>query len=174
MIARAKLSSPSSLGVVLVFFVLSPFWIAPGSVQAQNPPGGPAPGSARCRDISLLGHPSHVAGAQQLLRELNVRTNTNVPRTENDRVFFVVSALDGPMPATREAVQNLPVKSFQWRAILITDTSRAADAELLQLVVLEVRELLARNGVPRAESIPIFFDDTEHFRFIVHGFRCIE
>jgi hypothetical protein len=170
---RAKVSFASTLGVVLGLVAVSLFWLAPDSVQAQNPPGGPAPGSAGCRDISLLGHPNHVAGAQQLLRELNVGTSTTVPRAENDRVFFVVSAADGPMPATREAIQNLPIQSFQWRAILITDTRRVDDAELLQLVVLEVREVLARSGVPRVESIPIFFDNAEHFRFMVHGFRCI-
>jgi hypothetical protein len=173
MITRAKHFATLSLGAVAAFMALSLFGVTPSAVQAQTPTPIPMARSTPCRDIFLLGHPTHVAGAQQLLREINVGTTTNVPRTENDRVFFVISAIDGPTPATREAVQNLPTKLFQWRAILVTDTRRLGDPELQQLVILEMREMLARSGVPRVESIPIFFDDAEHFRFIVHGFRCI-
>ena len=174
MITRAKHLATFSLGVVAASVALSLLAVMPQAVQAQSPTPRPTAGSTPCGDIFLLGHPSHVTGAQQLLREINVGTTTNVPRTENDRVFFVISALDGAMPATREAVQNLPTRLFQWRAMLVTDTRRLGDPELLQLVVLEMREMLSRSGVPRVESIPVFFDDAEHFRFIMHGFRCIQ
>ena len=62
-------------------------------------------------------------------------------------VLLTVSALDGPMPATREAVSALDVAALQRLAVVLTNSDDQGDPELLQLVILETTALLADAGV---------------------------
>ncbi len=71
-----------------------------------------------------------------------------------DGAILVVSAADGPMPQTREHVLlarqvNVPALDVFLNKIDLVD-----DAELLELVELEVRELLTKYGFP-GDEIPI-------------------
>jgi elongation factor Tu len=64
-----------------------------------------------------------------------------------DGAILVVSALDGVMPQTREHVvlaQQVGVRHI----VVALNKADAADAELAELVELEVRELLSRYGYP--------------------------
>src|SRR5688500_13543189 len=73
-----------------------------------------------------------------------------------DGAILVVSAPDGPMPQTREHV--LLARQVGVPSILIylnkCDMIAAADAELLDLVELEVRELLSKYQFP-GDDTPI-------------------
>jgi len=73
-----------------------------------------------------------------------------------DGAILVVSAPDGPMPQTREHV--LLAKQVEVPAIVVflnkVDIMAAEDAELLDLVELELRELLSKYDFP-GDDLPI-------------------
>ncbi|MDD2521912.1 MAG: elongation factor Tu [Anaerolineaceae bacterium] len=71
-----------------------------------------------------------------------------------DGAILVVSAPDGPMPQTEEHV--LLARQVDVPAILVflNKTDQMDDPELLELVEMEVRELLTKNGFP-GDDVPI-------------------
>ena len=71
-----------------------------------------------------------------------------------DGAILVVSAPDGPMPQTEEHV--LLAHQVEVPAILVflSKTDQMDDPELLELVEMEVRELLTKNGFP-GDDVPI-------------------
>ena len=71
-----------------------------------------------------------------------------------DGAILVVSAPDGPMPQTEEHV--LLAHQVEVPAILVflNKTYQMDDPELLELVEMEVRELLTKNGFP-GDDVPI-------------------
>jgi elongation factor Tu len=71
-----------------------------------------------------------------------------------DGAILVVSALDGPMPQTREHV--LLARQLGVRYIVVAlNKADGADPELLDLVELEVAELLAAHGYPAAPVVRV-------------------
>src|SRR5499426_472004 len=71
-----------------------------------------------------------------------------------DGAILVVSAPDGPMPQTREHIllaRQVEVPSI---VVFLNKVDMMDDAELLELVELEVRELLSRYEFP-GDEIPI-------------------
>jgi len=71
-----------------------------------------------------------------------------------DGAILVVSAADGPMPQTREHVllaRQVMVPSI---VVFLNKTDQVDDAELLELVELEVRELLSEYEFP-GDEIPV-------------------
>ena len=72
-----------------------------------------------------------------------------------DGAILVVSALDGVMPQTREHV--ILARQIGVRHIVVAlSKADAADAELAELVELEVRELLTRYGYP-GDQVPVIY-----------------
>jgi len=71
-----------------------------------------------------------------------------------DGAILVVSAPDGPMPQTEEHV--LLARQVEVPSILVflNKTDQMDDPELLELVEMEVRELLTKNGFP-GDDVPI-------------------
>ncbi len=71
-----------------------------------------------------------------------------------DGAILVVSAPDGPMPQTNEHV--LLAHQVEVPAILVflNKTDQMDDPELLELVEMEIRELLVKNGFP-GDDVPI-------------------
>src|SRR6201999_3902135 len=70
-----------------------------------------------------------------------------------DGAILVVSAADGPMPQTREHIllaYNVGVPAL---VVFLNKVDMVDDAELLELVELEVRELLTKYGFP-GDKIP--------------------
>ena len=68
-----------------------------------------------------------------------------------DGAILVVSAPDGPMPQTREHIllaRQVEVPSI---VVYLNKVDAMDDPELLELVELEVRELLTKNGFPGDE-----------------------
>jgi hypothetical protein len=59
----------------------------------------------------------------------------------------VVSATDGPMPATREAFEAVRNSGGTSVDVQLINTNLVDDQELLELVELEIRELAADSGL---------------------------
>ena len=89
------------------------------------------------------------------------RTNEACMATlERDRftaALVVVSAVDGPMPGTREQIGRALRTGVRQFVIVLTRTTKVDDAELLQLVELEVRELLTSFGFD-GKDVPLVTD----------------
>jgi elongation factor Tu len=71
-----------------------------------------------------------------------------------DGAILVVSAADGPMPQTREHVLLARQVNVPALVCFLNKIDLVDDAELLELVELEVRELLSKYGFP-GDDIPI-------------------
>jgi elongation factor Tu len=65
-----------------------------------------------------------------------------------DGAILVVSAADGAMPQTREHILLARQVGVPYMVVFMNKADLATDAELLDLVEMEVRELLTRNGFP--------------------------
>ena len=71
-----------------------------------------------------------------------------------DGGILVVSAADGPMPQTREHILLARQVGVPALAVFLNKVDQVDDAELLELVELEVRELLSSYEFP-GDDIPI-------------------
>ena len=70
-----------------------------------------------------------------------------------DGAILVVSAPDGPMPQTREHIVLARQVGVPYIVVFMNKTDMMDDPELLELVEMEIRELLAQYEVP-ADDIP--------------------
>lgn len=71
-----------------------------------------------------------------------------------DGAILVVSAPDGPMPQTREHILLAKQVNVPGLVVFMNKCDMVDDAELLDLVEMEVRELLKKYGYP-GDEIPI-------------------
>ena len=71
-----------------------------------------------------------------------------------DGAMLVVSAQDGAMPQTREHVVLARQVGVRHIVVALNKADTVEDAELLDLVELEVRELLSEYGFP-GEEVPV-------------------
>ena len=71
-----------------------------------------------------------------------------------DGAILVVAATDGPMPQTREHILLARQVGVPAMVVCLNKVDAVEDAELLELVELEVRELLSKYEFP-GEEIPI-------------------
>ena len=71
-----------------------------------------------------------------------------------DGAILVVSAADGPMPQTREHILLARQVGVPYIVVYMNKADMVDDAELLELVEMEVRELLTKYNFP-GESTPI-------------------
>jgi len=71
-----------------------------------------------------------------------------------DGAILVVSAADGPMPQTREHILLARQVGVPYIVVYMNKCDMVDDAELLELVELEVRELLSKYEFP-GDQIPI-------------------
>jgi hypothetical protein len=83
-------------------------------------------------------HYIHVGGHNQL-DYLKLLTSSGVMF---DGAILIISAQDGPMPATREQIINARNKGIKSIVVYLDNVDMVNDPELLQLVELEVHELL--------------------------------
>ena len=65
-----------------------------------------------------------------------------------DGAILVVSAADGPMPQTREHILLARQVGVPYIVVYLNKADMVDDAELLELVELEVRELLSKYEFP--------------------------
>jgi elongation factor Tu len=71
-----------------------------------------------------------------------------------DGAILVVSAADGPMPQTREHILLARQVGVPYIIVFMNKCDMVDDAELLELVEMEVRELLSKYDFP-GDDIPI-------------------
>jgi elongation factor Tu len=71
-----------------------------------------------------------------------------------DGGILVVSAVDGPMPQTREHVLLARQVNVPCLVVALNKVDAIDDPELLELVELEVRELLKSYGFP-GDDVPV-------------------
>src|SRR5256884_4097280 len=71
-----------------------------------------------------------------------------------DGAIVVVSAVDGPMPQTREHVPLARQVNVPYLVVALNKVDAIDDPELLDLVELEVRELLKTYGFP-GDDVPV-------------------
>jgi elongation factor Tu len=71
-----------------------------------------------------------------------------------DGAILVVSAADGPMPQTREHILLARQVGVPHMVVFLNKADVVDDIELLDLVELEVREMLTRNGFP-GDTTPV-------------------
>lgn len=71
-----------------------------------------------------------------------------------DGAILVVSAPDGPMPQTREHILLAKQVNVPAVVVFLNKCDMVEDAELLDLVEMEVRELLTKYGYP-GDEVPI-------------------
>jgi elongation factor Tu len=70
-----------------------------------------------------------------------------------DGAILVVSAPDGPMPQTREHILLARQVEVPSMVVFLNKVDAMDDEELLELVELEVREILSKNGFP-GDDVP--------------------
>jgi elongation factor Tu len=71
-----------------------------------------------------------------------------------DGAILVVSAADGPMPQTREHILLARQVGVPYIVVFMNKADMVDDAELLELVEMEVRELLSKYDFP-GDDIPV-------------------
>jgi translation elongation factor TU len=71
-----------------------------------------------------------------------------------DGAILVVNAADGPMPQTREHILLGRQVGIPYMVVYMNKVDQVDDAELLELVEMEVRELLSSYDYP-GDDIPI-------------------
>src|SRR5450432_3019220 len=71
-----------------------------------------------------------------------------------DGAILVVAATDGPMPQTREHILLARQVGVPYIVVALNKVDMVEDAELLELVELEVRELLTKYQFP-GDEIPV-------------------
>jgi elongation factor Tu len=71
-----------------------------------------------------------------------------------DGAILVVSAADGPMPQTREHVLLARQVDVPALVVFLNKVDLVDDPDLLELVEMEIRELLNKNGFP-GDEVPI-------------------
>ena len=80
--------------------------------------------------------------------------NRSTGAAQMDGAILVVSAADGPMPQTREHILLARQVNVPYIIVFMNKVDMVDDAELLDLVELEVRELLSQYEFP-GDEIPI-------------------
>src|SRR5881392_1284166 len=73
---------------------------------------------------------------------------------QRDGAIVVVSAVDGPMPQTREHILLARQVEVPYIVVALNKCDLVDDAELLDLVELEVRELLSKYQYP-GDDVPV-------------------
>jgi len=71
-----------------------------------------------------------------------------------DGAILVVSAVDGPMPQTREHILLARQVNVPYIVVFLNKTDMVDDPELIDLVEMEVRELLSKYGFP-GDEVPV-------------------
>lgn len=71
-----------------------------------------------------------------------------------DGAILVVSAVDGPMPQTREHILLAHQVDVPSIVVFLNKTDQVDDEELLELVEMEVRDLLTEYGYP-GDEVPV-------------------
>ena len=105
-----------------------------------------------------------------LLAADGLLSRVNGPFVLGGTALFTVSAVDGPMPQTRETLDLLVGDDASRSAIVLTEALLNPDPELQALVILEMRTLLALYiGQVAADALPVLRSDAATFAALVRA-----
>jgi hypothetical protein len=119
--------------------------------------------------LVLLGQPQHREVAANLLGAGGLKPQQTTTLAATDIVLFVVSLVDGPMPQTREQIEAVRGQAHGQGAIFLVQSKEQLDPDLRQLVLLETRDMLSRNGQPNVAAMPVLYDDDANIVLTVRG-----
>src|SRR6478752_2284354 len=110
-------------------------------------------------NVGTIGHVDHETDARHYAHvdcpgHADYIKNMITGAAQMDGAILVVAAPEGPMPQTREHIllaRQVEVPSI---VVYLNKVDQMDDPELLDLVELELRELLSKNGFP-GDDIPI-------------------
>src|ERR687887_33642 len=116
-------------------------------------------------NVGTIGHVDHgkttltaaitkVAEAKGLAKYVSYDEVAKASAAQGDGAILVVSAVDGPMPQTREHILLARQVNVPYIVVFLNKCDLVDDAELLDLVELEVRELLSRYQFP-GDDVPV-------------------
>ena len=74
--------------------------------------------------------------------------NMIIGAAQMDGAILVVSAADGPMPQTREHILLARQVNVPYIVVFLNKCDMVDDPELIELVEVETRDLLTKNGFP--------------------------
>src|SRR5690606_7846963 len=80
--------------------------------------------------------------------------NMTTGAAQMDGAILLVSAADGPMPQTREHILLARQVGVPYIVVFMNKAEMVDDAELLELVEMEIRELLSKYNFP-GDDTPI-------------------
>ncbi len=80
--------------------------------------------------------------------------NMIIGTTHIDGAILVVSAVDGPMPQTREHILLAHQIGIPAIVVFLNKADQVKDPELLELIEMEIRELLSAYGYP-GDDVPV-------------------
>jgi hypothetical protein len=125
--------------------------------------------------VSIIGHDEPSAQlAAVILQQQGLLARVNGAPLLGGTALFAVSAVNGPMPQTREAVERLVGDDASRAAIVLLDAESNPDQELRDLAVLEMRQLLERHiGKSIADSLPVLRPELPDFAQSVRGLSLI-
>jgi len=103
--------------------------------------------------LSIFAHARHYAHVDCPGHADYVK-NMITGAAQMDGAILVVSAADGPMPQTREHILLARQVGVPYIVVFLNKCDMVDDAELLELVEMEVRELLSKYEFP-GDDIPI-------------------
>jgi hypothetical protein len=132
----------------------------------------PAPPSDR---VMVIGHDEPSAQlAAVVLQQQGLLARVNGVPVLGGTALFAVSAVNGPTPQTREAIERLVGDDASRAAIVLLDADSSPDPELRELVILEMRLLLGRHlGASIANSLPVLRPELPDFAQSVRGLSAI-
>lgn len=165
--ARSALVVARSALVVILFATA----LAGAAAASATSPPQPADGAGT---VALIGHQDHgqVEAAAVLAAAGLDAEAVESPRDAMgaaavagaDLVLVTVSAVDGPMPGTRQLLEDLDGFPIDRVGVLLTKTNLNGDPELIELVTMETLELAESYGLPASTPVltadaPTFVDD---------------
>lgn len=125
--------------------------------------------------VSIIGldEPSAQLAAV-ILQQQGLLAQVNGAPLLGGTALFAVSAVNGPMPQTREAVERLVGDDASRAAIVLLDAESNPNQELRELVILEMRELLGRHlGKAIGDSLPVLRPELPDFGQSVRGLPLV-
>ena len=119
----------------------------------------------------IIGHDTPAARqVAALLATDGLLSHVNGAFVLGGTALFTVSAVNGPMPQTREALNLVAGDDASRAAIVLTEAALVDDQELLELVILEMRELLALYiGQAAADALVVLRSDAANFAALVRA-----
>ena len=97
-------------------------------------------------NLDLIGEPTgSVKEMMTKIEDNGIPVTINGTPSDQSVVLVIMSAADGPTKTSRSYIEKWKGKRVFFTGILLTDTKKVNDKELLELVYLETAEITGNN-----------------------------